>query len=97
MTTKIRRTARTVLTEMQSRQGKEFISSVDELTSLLENKPDASTQDLFLLQSICQVSQDLQILKEALENYSSGFSCLSTGAKLSQLLERRNNKYEMFG
>jgi len=89
MTTKLRRKTQDLLIEMSSYSGKSFLEKVDEVREILEESPDVSTDELYLLQSICQVSQDLQILKEVLERYSSGFHNSTVGAKLSQLLEER--------
>jgi len=96
MSKQIHRQARSVLLEMTGSHGKTFLENIDNLTELLEEKPDASTKDLFLLQSICQVSQDLQILKEALKQYSSGSQIQTAGQKLSQLLEARERTFGIF-
>jgi len=95
MTTKLRRRAQSLLIEMSSQNGKSFLEEIDDLRELLEEKPDASTEDLYLLQSISQVSQDLQILKVALEHFSSGFQNPTAGAKLSQLLEGRKKTFNI--
>ena len=95
MTTKLRRRAQSLLIEMSSRNGKSFLEEIEDLREMLEEKPDASTDDLYLLQSICQVSQDLNILKEALSQYSSGFQNPTIGAKLSQLLEGRSGAFNI--
>ena len=96
MSKKIQRQAQSILLEMSGENGKSLLRGIDNLTQLLEEKPDASTKDLFLLQSICQVSQDLQILKEALKQYSSEFPTHSAGQKLCQLLEARERTFGAF-
>ena len=95
MSKQIHRKAHSVLLEMSGSRGQDLLEGIDDLTELLEQKPDANTKDLFLLQSICQVSQDLQILKEALKQYSSDFGTASqsAGQKLSQLLESREQSF----
>jgi len=84
---------RATLLEMINTNGQDFMSNLESLIELLENKIDPTQTELYILENIYHVSEQMNLLKSNIEKYIQGKNIISSGNKLSELFDRRNSSF----
>lgn len=86
---KISNRMQATLLKLTNDDGKQLLETLSNLSDLIENKSDPDQNELYILENLYKVQENLNLLVTNLKKHSRGLDVFhNSGSKLSELFEK---------